>query len=354
MKTRVMVTSLVVVLMLALLWGVAGKTAASPRQPRERIEPLGVTYENCTPEQQAALQNALAGIHDKKTDSCKDKIGADLLKCLMRKEGDIQIKCGGGPCDKNNRVEGAAPLGGDYVWICRRTFGSPQRLEAVLFHELVHSCGKDDQDKVAEACQNACYASEGATPPDAGEEGGSCNGAGSAPMTAHGPRIAPQNSNLTGTLTADRQMYAYGEPLTITFRLQNISASGTITVNQSWYNPNFNSLGIFDSQGQQRRSLILWETRPPDATNFAVLAPGDVFSDTFAVTAAYYGTLPPGLYTLTVTYTNWYTGHFTPSYPYPFVGDLGAWTGTLRTNDLHVFIYLQRVYLPVVMRDYAP
>jgi hypothetical protein len=361
MKTRVIMVLLVSVVPLALLRGIASGVSSSPRQELEGVSalpvgPLAVTYENCDADQIEALKAALEGIlHTKK--QCGDeegKIGDDLLECLYEKEENITIKCGGGSCDKDETVEGAAPIGGDYVRICNQTFNNAQRLEAVLFHELVHSCGRNENDRVAEACQNACYGDRGATPPDRGEEGGSCNGSGSASAMVDTRLVSPQNLSLEGTITSEKRAYAYGEPITITFQLQNIAATGIITVNKSWYNPNINSLAIFDSEGQQWKSLILWEMRPPDLTNFVALSPGDVFSDTFAVSAEFYGVLIPDFYTLTVTYTNWYTGHFTLLYPYTFIGDIGAWTGTLRTNDLRIFVYLQKVYLPLVVKNYAP
>jgi len=138
--------------------------------------------------------------------------------------------------------------------------------------------------------------------------------------------------------------------MTITFQLQNLSASETIIVNKTWYNPNFNTLGIVDSQLQLWPSHILWEMRPPDCANFATLPPGGVFSDTFAITPEYYGILPTGQYTMVVAYYNLYAGCFAPLYPYPFVYDLGAWVGGLVTNQISVGIQ-RMVYLPLVLRN---
>jgi hypothetical protein len=314
------------------------------------VGPLEVTYENCSEPQQTAIQAALTGINGQVTGACKDKIGSDLQKCLEGKTGNIEVKCGGGSCDEDSTVEGAAPLGGSYVRVCEQTFNNPERLEAVLFHELVHSCGKDSEDKVAEACQNACYEGKGATAPDEGEDGGSCkeptvtpvpNGNDNADEGEDGgsckepgltaavtylPRVSPQNSSPTVTIASDKQVYAYGESMTITFQLQNLSSSETITVNKTWHNPNFNTLLIFDSQGQQWKSNILWEMRPPDCANFATLLPGGVFSDTFAITPEYYGILPTGQYTMWVVYYNLQSGCYFPFYPYLPDHDLGAWT----------------------------
>lgn len=166
------------------------------------VGPLEVTYENCSSPQQTAIQNALTGINGQVTGACKDKIGSDLQKCLEGKRGNIQVKCGGGSCDEDSTVQGAAPLGGSYVRICEQTFDNAERLEAVLFHELVHSCGKDSEDKVAEACQNACYEGKGATPPDEGEEGGACKKTALTAVVTYVPRVSPQNSNLTGTIAS--------------------------------------------------------------------------------------------------------------------------------------------------------
>jgi uncharacterized repeat protein (TIGR01451 family) len=331
-------------------------TATLPPTPTHTHTPTAtptpnVTYQNCNTDQQAALRAALAGIARTKN-TCA--IGVGLLNCLHQREENITIICGGGSCNTNPRLEGEALRNGNWVRICEQTFNDAQRLEAVLFHELVHTCNRNEQ--VAEACQNDCYAGRGATAPDAGEGGGSCNGTGggSVLVAASVSRISFQDLNLEGTITSARMTYAYGEPLTITFQLQNIATMQIITVNKSWYDPNTNSLAIFTPQGQQLKSLILWETRPPDLANFVALSPGDVFSDTFAVNQEYYGVLTSGFYTLTVTYTNLYIGYFSPLYPYPFIGDIGAWTGTLRTNDLHVFVYLHRVYLPLIVKKYIP
>jgi len=356
MKIRAIAILAVSVALLGFLQGTVSGVAYSP--PRELKEvgtspvgPLEVTYENCSETQQTAIQNALTGISDQVTDACKDKIGADLRTCLEGKTENVQVKCGGGSCDEDDTVQGAAPLGGSYVRICEQTFDDAGRLEAVLFHELVHSCNRNDQDKVAEACQNACYEGNGATPPDEGEEGGSCNGTALTAAVTRVPRVSPQNSVLTGTIASDKQTYAYGESVTITFQLQNISASETITVNKTWYNPNFNTLGIVDAQGQLWPSHILWEVRPPDCANFAALPPGGVFSDTFAITPEYYGILPTGQYTIGVVYYNLHSGCYFPFYPYPFERDLGAWiTWGLPTNLITIDVQ-RMVYLPLVLRN---
>jgi hypothetical protein len=173
-------------------------------------------------------------------------------------------------------------------------------------------------------------------------------------LTAAGtyvPHVSPQNSSLTATIASNKETYAYGESMTITFQLQNLSASDTITVNRSWYNPNFNTLGIFDSGGQQWPSYILWEMRPPDCANFATLPPGGVFSDTFAITPEYYGILPVGQYTMWVMYYNLQSGCYFPSYPYPFDRDLGAWTTWGLSTNLITVDVQRMVYLPLVMRN---
>jgi hypothetical protein len=354
-KTKAIAISFVSAILLVLLSVTVSGGAPWPSHELEEarvlpVGPLEVTYENCSSTQQTAIQTALTGINGQVTGDCKDKIGSELRTCLEGKTGNIEVKCGGGSCDEDSTVQGAAPLGGSYVRICEQTFNDAARLEAVLFHELVHSCGKDSQDKVAEACQNACYEGKGATAPDEGEEGGSCNGKALTAAVTYVPRVSPQNSSLTGTIASDKQVYAYGESMTITFQLQNLSASETIIVNKSWYNPNFNTLGIVDSQGQQWTSNILWEMRPPECANFATLPPGGAFSDTFAITPEYYGILPAGQYMMWVRYDNWHSGCYPPDYPYLPPADLGAWIGRLYTNAITVDIR-RMVYLPLVLRN---
>jgi hypothetical protein len=355
LKIKAIAISFVSAILLVLLSVTVSGGAHWPSQELEEarvlpVGPLEVTYENCDSTQQTAIQTALTGINGQVTGDCKEKIGSELRTCLEGKTGNIEVKCGGGSCDEDSTVQGAAPLGGSYVRICEQTFNDPARLEAVLFHELVHSCGKDREDKVAEACQNACYEGKGATPPDEGEGGGSCNGKALTAAVTYAPRVSPRNSSLTGTIASDKQAYAYGESMTITFQLQNLSAAETITVNKTWYNPNFNTLGIVDSQGQQWTSNILWEMRPPECANFATLPPGGAFSDTFAITPEYYGILPAGQYMMWVRYDNWHSGCYPPDYPYLPPADLGAWTGRLYTNPITVDIR-RMVYLPMVLRN---
>jgi hypothetical protein len=66
--------------------------------------------------------------------------------------------CGGLPAD------GFTPKGQSMVGICRGTFeGGQDRVNAVLFHELIHTCGGEEMDGEGLECH--CFAGQGATMP---------------------------------------------------------------------------------------------------------------------------------------------------------------------------------------------
>ena len=52
--------------------------------------------------------------------------------------------------------------------------GACPLLAVLLVHEVAHKCKFFSREKFAEACENETYGDRGATPPDLGEEGGSC------------------------------------------------------------------------------------------------------------------------------------------------------------------------------------
>ncbi len=355
MNKRLIVATVSSVVLLALVWGGSGQAAGMPRQRLMEVEkmavmapavPFAVSYEGCSESQQTALGNALTGIG---TTLGTCGIGAELKECLNGKTQNVTIKCGGGDCDTEPRLAGQAPIGGTWVRICPRTFDNSQRLEAVLFHELVHSCNRGE--KTAEACQNKCYDGRGATPPDEGEEGVECYGSpGRSPLPALGP-AAPQQPLIAQLTTASGALdFVWREPITIVFELRNPDPTNVITVSRQWYNPSLNTLSITGPDGLPVQANILWEVEPPDASNYVALQPGGVLSDTFVITYEAYN-LVPGPQMLQVHYTNSERYIYTSSYPYLIIGDANAWMGMVSSNVLLIQIHpWQRIYLPMVRR----
>jgi hypothetical protein len=85
----------------------------------------------------------------------------DLKSCLRRAASEVVWKCAalsGGAVAQTNSI------GGDEITIDPGTFSSTSaRFEAIVFHELIHHCGGTELD--AEAFENHCYRSAGATGP---------------------------------------------------------------------------------------------------------------------------------------------------------------------------------------------
>lgn len=353
MNKRLIVSVVSSAALLALMWGGTGLAAGPPAvEPAEAAAPAVVTgplgplvdYENCSADQQTALGNALAGIANTLKGDCV--AGAALKQCLSNKPGSVTIRCGGGGCTANPRRAGEAPRGGNWVRICPRTFDNNQRLEAVLFHELVHSCDRDE--KTAEACQNACYEGKGATAPDEGEGGGSCNGHYERLQVFPIAPAAPQW--VVPTILVAPPIVVWGDPFTLTFQLLNTHPTDVITVSTDWYNPNINTLSVIGPAGLVPAN-ILWEDNPPVVSSYVALPPGGTFTDQLVITPEHYS-LRPGPYTLQLNYTNWDTNIHAPDYPYPIIGNANAWIGTASSNSLLIHIHPRAViYLPLVHRS---
>ncbi len=342
--------------LLALLWGGTGRAASMPRAalaelPKASAVVLGpngplVTYKNCSAEQQTALGNALTGIGTTLAGDCV--AGAALKTCLTNKSASVTIICGGKSCTEEPRLAGETVRGSNWVRICPRSFNNAQRLEAVLFHELVHTCDRDE--KTAEACQNACYEGKGATPPDEGEGGGTCNGQQSHTLAIF-PIAPAAPQQIAAALTVASPFAFWGDPITLTFQLVNTDPTNVITVNTSWYDPNQNSLAITGPGGQPVPSNILWEVDPPGASSYIALPPnGGAFSDQFVITPESYS-LQPGPQNIQVIYSNFETGIYFQVYPFPLIGNAHAWTGTVASNFVLVHVQPRMIYLPLVLRN---
>lgn len=350
MNKRLLVSVVSSAALLALVWSGTGLAAGPPATgPAVVTGPLGplVTYEDCSGDQQTALGTALNGIGTTLQGNCV--AGAALKQCLSEKSGSITIKCGGGGCTTDDTLAGEAPRGGNWVRICPRTFDNAQRLEAVLFHELVHSCDRDEP--TAEACQNACYEGKGATPPDEGEEGGTCNGHYErlqvSPIAPAAP-TAPQQ--IVAALAVAPPIVVWGDPFTLTFQLLNTHSTDVITVSTRWYDPNKNNLLVIGTSGAVPAN-ILREVNPPVASSYVALPPGGTFTDHLVITPEHYS-LRPGPYTLQLNYANWDTFIHAPDYPYPIIGNANAWIGTASSNIVLIHIHPRAViYLPLVRRS---
>jgi hypothetical protein len=283
-----------------------------------------------------------------------------LKECMEGKADSITIHCGGGGCDSDPQLEGEAPMPGNWVRICDGTFDNAQRLEAVLFHEMVHNCGKDE--KTAEACQNTCYDGRGATAPTEGEGGGDC-----VNPTPPRPLLEGRISNvglanpLQAFVTTQAPSYPVGSPITIVFGLQNITGTA-VTVNTHWYDPNIRepppnplnpcpfcgTLTLVDSQGMFYPPRIGWELAPPSLSSFITLTnPGDIYTSTLHLTLDHFGGLRPGTYTVTAYYDNVWSAYFASTYPYTYTGSIGAWVGFLASNPHSFSVVGQEVYLPL-------
>lgn len=157
---------LVLVLMLAWLVLVptqpAGNTTCRP--PSSSLQPEdrpGVVFQGCSDSEQAAIGAALEGVAGM-LGRCP--LQGPLQSCLKARLGRFTVVCGGGRCDESERIQGASPIGSTYVRICHRAFLSrpPSHLEGVVFHELVHSCGYDGEDRTGTQWLEVCQADRAA------------------------------------------------------------------------------------------------------------------------------------------------------------------------------------------------
>jgi hypothetical protein len=92
-----------------------------------------------------------------KLDGCDLRGLTDLKNCIKRAHLDIVWKC-------DSRTDLFGITSGNEITITALTFGSSQsRIDAVIFHEIIHACGGTELD--SEAFENHCYRGSGATAP---------------------------------------------------------------------------------------------------------------------------------------------------------------------------------------------
>jgi hypothetical protein len=125
--------------------------------------------EACSPAQEQMVRVALQAAAARLTAGVCGLPGLeDLRFCLLgRLAGSLPLvircaDCGGVAAD------GFTPTGNNVIGICHGAFGQGQnRLNAVLFHELVHTCGGEEMD--GEALESHCFNGTGSTPPGPGD-----------------------------------------------------------------------------------------------------------------------------------------------------------------------------------------
>lgn len=111
----------------------------------------------CSQDQINAIFTALDGICAR-IDRCGLRGLRDLKDCLTAGSDNVVWKCG----DLGDSI--LAQNSGNEITLTPSAFGSTtNRLEAIVFHEMVHACGGTELD--SEAFENHCYRGNGATPP---------------------------------------------------------------------------------------------------------------------------------------------------------------------------------------------
>lgn len=95
---------------------------------------------------------------NRRVDSCSLNGLQSLKNCIRNAFNDVVWKCG------NLGDSIVAQTSGSEITLTPSAFGSSTaRFEAIVFHEIVHSCGGTELD--SEALENHCYRFAGATAP---------------------------------------------------------------------------------------------------------------------------------------------------------------------------------------------
>lgn len=121
---------------------------------------------DCLPQEEAKLRQALQVARERLTVGLCGLTGLDGLRrtMLARLSGrsPLLVHCSG--CD-DLPVDGFTPeRGKGEIALCRSVLDGPQeRINSVLFHELVHACGGDELD--GEGLESHCFRESGATMP---------------------------------------------------------------------------------------------------------------------------------------------------------------------------------------------
>ncbi len=111
----------------------------------------------CSNAQISQIFTALDAINAK-VDSCSLTGLTSLKNCIRNAFANVVWKCG----TLGDSIVGQTS--GNEITLTPSAFGSSAaRFEAIVFHEIIHSCGGTELD--AEAFENHCYRFAGATPP---------------------------------------------------------------------------------------------------------------------------------------------------------------------------------------------
>lgn len=150
----------------------------------------------CSQAQIDAIFTALDGICAK-ISACSLRGLQDLKDCLRGTSENVVWKCD----NLGDSVVGQTS--GNEITLSPTAFASTaSRLEAIVFHEMVHACGGTELD--SEAFENHCYRGAGATPPTADDfpkfrdEGGrwvNWNGSTGAVTTKDGQGLNVNNAS---------------------------------------------------------------------------------------------------------------------------------------------------------------
>lgn len=123
----------------------------------------GSDVPNCSLSQRTAINAALADI--------QTKLNSWGLPCLTGLRDSIQdmLNCSlEVDCDNDCDLNGYTYRGSGKITICPPTFADTQaRINAVVFHEIVHAAGGTELD--AEALENHFYTGNGATSPSSSD-----------------------------------------------------------------------------------------------------------------------------------------------------------------------------------------
>lgn len=110
----------------------------------------------CNQNQVDAIINSLNRIIAK-VNACDLRGLEDLKNCIVRADENVVWKC-------DPRTDLFGITSGNEITITALSFSSSTaRLEAVIFHEIIHACGGTELD--SEAFENHCYRGAGATAP---------------------------------------------------------------------------------------------------------------------------------------------------------------------------------------------
>jgi hypothetical protein len=125
----------------------------------------GTIVEHCSPNERTMITNALNDIRTT-IGTCIPGDAADLRQRINDMLASaLLIDCNAAGCAG---LDGFTPVRGEFrVTVCPGPFGSQNRTNAVLFHEMVHAAGGTELD--AEAFENHCYAGRGAVAPTPGD-----------------------------------------------------------------------------------------------------------------------------------------------------------------------------------------